>query len=202
MLPQYTNHQYILSAMKETVNTRALWNNAGIAGAALGLLTVSCMFIEQAVAGVQLKILVTATGIILWTVKFAGCILLMRFFMLRLCKNFDGVTSGITMKYGTMTAFLSALINSAVLLANMLFISPGIYEQQYDQIMQAYSGLLDANSMGMMEKMESALPKITFFTQLIYCFLYGTVLSLILSRYIPKQDPFAGYDSSENSRQA
>ena len=54
--------------------------------------------------------------------------------------------------------------------------------------------MLDSNSMAMLEKMEDAYPQIAFFSNLIYCFLYGTVLSAILSRNIPTRDPFANFE--------
>ena len=71
---------------------------------------------------------------------------------------------------------------------------------QFDQVMQMYSGMLDSNSLTMMENMRASYPQIAFFSQLIYCFLYGTLLSFILSRYIPK-DPFANYGTGEDGEQ-
>ena len=41
------------------------------------------------------------------------------------------------------------------------------------------------------------LPQITFISNLIYCFLYGMILSFILSRNIPSKDPFADYKPEE-----
>ena len=51
--------------------------------------------------------------------------------------------------------------------------------------------MLDSNSLAMLEKMEGSYPQISFFSNLIYCFLFGTVLSAILSRDIPSRDPFS-----------
>ena len=42
------------------------------------------------------------------------------------------------------------------------------------------------------EGMMDNLPIITFFSQWIYCFLYGSVLSSIMSRYIFLQKLFGG----------
>ena len=38
-------------------------------------------------------------------------------------------------------------------------------------------------------------PQTSFISTLGYCYLYGTALSAILSRYIPKTDPFADFNS-------
>ena len=180
--------------VKESVNSRILWNKAGTAGAVIGLSSAAFIFISQAVAGIPSTVAMFMTNALMWLIKFIGCIWLMMFFMKRLCSTVHGVTNATTLKFGVMTSLLSALIYSAVLLANMLFISADLTSQQFDQILQAYQGILDANSLTMMEKMESAYPQIAFFSQLIYCFIYGSVLSLILSRYIPSRDPFAGQD--------
>ena len=187
-------------AMKETVSTRILWNNAGKAGAVLGLTSAAVMFLNQLASGMSSTGLVLLASSVLWLVKFAGCIWLMRFFMQRLADRYDGVTGSTSFKYGMMIAFLSALIYSAVLLANMLFISADLTQQQFDQVMQAYAGILDANSISMMEKLENVYPQIAFFSQLVYCFMYGTILSLILSRFIPRNDPFAGYQEGPDEQ--
>ena len=67
-------------------------------------------------------------------------------------------------------------------------------------MMQMYSSMMDSNSMAMLEKMEDSYPQILFFSNLIYCFIYGTVLSAILSRSIPKNDPFASYGNEADEQ--
>ena len=66
-----------------------------------------------------------------------------------------------------------------------------------DTVMQAYAQFMDSNSLSQMDKMLAKMPQITFFSNLIYCFIYGTVLSAILSRNIPSRDPFADYRPEE-----
>ncbi|EJW96523.1 hypothetical protein EVA_15371 [gut metagenome] len=89
-----------------------------------------------------------------------------------------------------IASFLSALLFSGIQMANMLCISPDYYENSYRSLMQVYSKMLDSNTLGMMEQMLGNIDKITFFSTLIYCFIYGTVLSLILSMNIPARNPF------------
>lgn len=182
--------------MNETIDRRILWNNAGKAGAILGLATAALMFIDQALSGMQ------AAGLLLravvWAVRFVGCILLMRYFMQRLCARYSGVTNSDTFRYGMIIAFLSGLIYSAFVLANILVISPDLIDKQFDLIIQSYSSFLDANTLSSVEQMKSIYPQTAFFSQLIYCFLYGTALSAILSRYIPKTDPFADFTEAGN----
>ena len=116
------------------------------------------------------------------------------FFMKKLCSEFGEATNADTFKFGMATALLSALIYSAISLTNILFISPDLFSEQMSAAIQTYSSMLDSNSMAMLEKMEDSYPQISFFSNLIYCFLYGTVLSAILSRNIPARDPFANFE--------
>ena len=69
--------------------------------------------------------------------------------------------------------------------------------ENMDTVMQAYSQFMDSNTMAQMDKMMTKMPQITFFSNLIYCFIFGTILSLILSRNIPNKDPFANYKPDE-----
>lgn len=94
-------------------------------------------------------------------------------------------------------AFLSALVYSAISFADVAFISADFYAEQIDQVMQATASMMDSNTLNEMDKMMERLPQMTFFSNLIYCFIYGTLLSAILSRNIPSRDPFADYKPDE-----
>lgn len=182
--------------MGETINRTILWNNAGKAGAILGIANAALMFIDQALSGMH------AAGLLLralvWAIKFGGGIWLMKFFMTRLCTRYQGATNSDTLKYGMIISFLSGLIYSAFVLANILIISPDLIDAQFDLIIQYYSRHFDANTLSSIEKMKAVYPQTAFFSQLLYCFLYGTALSAILSRYIPKRDPFADFTGKDN----
>ena len=178
--------------MDHAMNTRTLWSKAAVSGAALGIF--SGIFIFLSAGGIKQPVLSGIVSFVLWAVKFAGCIWLMQFFMKRLCREYGSATNADTFKFGMMTALLSALIYSAINLANILFVSPDFFAAQMQEAIRSYSSMLDSNSMAMLEKMEDAYPQIAFFSNLIYCFLYGTVLSAILSRNIPVRDPFANFE--------
>ena len=60
-------------------------------------------------------------------------------------------------------------------------------------ILQQVEPTLDSNSMSALGKIIDRLPQITFFYNLTYCFVYGTVLASILSRSI-----FSKRAASEN----
>lgn len=177
--------------MNQDLTTRTIWGKAGVAGAALGIFSSIFIFLSMAIDGISSAVITGGISIVLWAVKFVGCILIMRHFMKRLCQEYEGVGNADTFRLGMITALLSALIYSAAYLANILFISPDVFAGQMESMTQMYAPMLDSNSMSVLQKMEDNFPQISFFSNLIYCAVYGTVLSAILSRNIPRRDPFA-----------
>lgn len=185
--------------MSQDITSKSIWNSAGISGAVLGIVSAGFMALSQMISGTSsASILTTVFSFIIWAAKFVACIWIMRFFMKKLCRDFPGVTGRETFRFGMLTALLSALIYSAIYLADILFINPGFFSAQLDSIRQMYSSILDSNSMRAMENMIENYSTISFFSTLIYCFIYGTVLSAILSKAIPSDDPFANYKDRDN----
>ena len=121
----------------------------------------------------------------------------MKFFMKKFASENGSVTNSDTFKLGMTMAFLSALVYAAFAFANVAFISPDLFEGQMEAIMQQMAPMMDSNTMSVLEKYQNNLAQITFFSNLIYCFLYGIILSFILSRNIPGKDPFADYKPAE-----
>ena len=81
--------------------------------------------------------------------------------------------------------------------ANMLYISADFYEQVFGTAIQQMSATLDSNSLAALEKVVDNIPQIAFFYNLLYCFIYGTVLSAILARNIGSKDPFTENTTDE-----
>ncbi|MBR5836705.1 MAG: DUF4199 domain-containing protein [Bacteroidales bacterium] len=184
--------------MEQNVIQKNMWNTAGKAGLFLGLAAAAFLFISQGLeqAGIP-AILKSILNFILWSAKFVGCIWIMKFFMKKSASENESVTNSDTFKLGMTMAFLSALVYSAFAFANVAFISPDLFEGQMEAIMQQMAPMMDSNTMSIMEKYQDNLAQITFFSNLIYCFLYGMILSFILSRNIPSKDPFADYKPAE-----
>ena len=118
---------------------------------------------------------------------------MMMFFMKKHVEAHPKLINRDTFNLGIATAFLSALVYSTAAFANVAFISGAELAEQMNMTMQQMSQLMDSNSMAMMDTLMQKLPQITFFSNLIYCTAFGTVLSFILSRNIPSRDPFANY---------
>ena len=186
--------------MDKNLSRGILWNKAAAAGLALGAVSSAYMFITQYLSSLGTSLWISGTNLILWSIKLIGCVWLMMFFMKKLCREYSQATNADTFKFGMLTALLSSLICSAIYLADVLFITPDLFSAQMDKMMQMYSSMMDSNSMAMLERMEDSYPQILFFSNLIYCFIYGTVLSAILSRSIPKNDPFASYGNEADEQ--
>ena len=176
-----------------------MWNAAGTAGLALGAVSAAYHFAGQMLSGDLSPAVLwqQIAAFLLWMVKFVACIWLMKFFMTKFAKDNDIVDNKIVFRMGALTALLSAIMFSGITLANMLYISADYYDTLYQTLAQQMSATLDSNSLSMLEKVIDNLPQIIFFYYLTYCFLFGTVLSAILSRNIPAKDPFADYKPDE-----
>ncbi|MGM9736756.1 MAG: DUF4199 domain-containing protein [Candidatus Cryptobacteroides sp.] len=167
-------------------------NTAAVAGLLLGAISTAYMFLTQFISTLEVHVFVsTLVNAILWCGKFAGCIWLMMYYMKKVARENPEATNGTTFRFGVLASLMSALIFAAASFANIAYISPDLMAEQFNAAMDVYSKLLDSNSLSMMEKMMERIPQISFFSNLIYCTIYGTILSGILSRNIPSRDPFA-----------
>lgn len=174
--------------MKETVNGKILWNDAGKAGLVLGGVVILYSLLVS-LAGMAGSLFGSLLSFLLWIVKFGGCLYLMRFFMIRLTLRYDGVTNRTTFGYGVRIALLSALVCSAYALCEIL-LHPDTIDQVFELIESQYASMMDSNMQNAMELFRQNYPAYTFFGNLIYCFLFGTVLAKIFSSNIPPKDPF------------
>ena len=187
--------------MRETINRKIIWNNAMKAGLVLALVSITYMFIGIPIAKISSGFISTVIVTILWLAKFIVCIWLMAFFMKKLVSDYDKVTNSHTFRYGMAIALLSAIVYAGMALVNAQFISHDELMTQLDQTFNSLSKMMDSNSREVMENIKGNYVQIMFFANFIWCFIYGTILSAILSSNIPSKDPFANYhkdDSTDN----
>ena len=109
----------------------------------------------------------------------------------------NSITNRETFRLGMATALLSSFVFSMISFVNVAFISADLFTEQIDAMMQQMAPMMDSNSLSMVDSYLENLPTITFISNLVYCFIFGTILSAILSRNIPSVDPFADYKSQE-----
>lgn len=188
--------------MENTNSRNNLWNKAGKAGLALGLISIAYMMISQLLASgaatTGKAFLISLLSLILWTAKFVGCIWLFRFCMKKYADAGTQVTNSDTFKFGMVVALLSALVYSAYYFAYVSFIAPDTIESTMSMVSEQYSAMMTDEAMDALESIN--IERVSFFFNLIYCFLFGTVLSAIFSRNIPSRNPFANWqDDSHDS---
>ena len=184
--------------MEQNVTQKNMWNMAGKAGLVLGLISTAYLFITQGLGQIEIPALVNSIlGFVLWAAKFIGCIWIMKFFMKKFVAENSKTSNSGTFRLGLAMAILSALVYSAAAFANVAFISPELFEQQMDMVMQQMGSMMDSNTQSLLETYMENLAQITFISNLIYCYVFGTILSFILSRNIPSKDPFAEYKPDE-----
>ena len=172
--------------MKNKMDNTAVWNEAGKGARYLGGLSVLCLSLKEVSALSGSNFLITAASIILWVVEFFGCILLMKRFMLDFRDKYEGVQMADTARLGRRMALLSGLLLAS---AQALFIMQMPQEEMnalVDQLSSAMS--MGASEREAMDGVIPRLPVLTFVFQWLYCYLYGTVLASILSRYIFMQE--------------
>lgn len=178
---------------------KTLWNEAGRVGFVFGGFSSLCLILKEASALTGSTFLVQAAAIILWAVEFFGCILLMKKYMLDLRDKYDGVTMVDTYRFGRRVGLLSGLILAAVdaiLIMKMPQDTVTSVMNELESALPAGMGRLSEDDMG---RIVDGLPLYTFIFQWLYCFLYGSLLSAIMSRYVFMQNFFqSGGDEPDN----
>ena len=171
-----------------------MWNKAAGNGLLLGLFTALCRIASQVIAlsGTASAGTAVLSGII-WLLQTGGCIWIMKFFMERLVRQYDGVDSRDTARYGRMLALTSSLVFAGIMLADIVYIFPETADTQLSLYRQLYGEQMDANMRSALKTIEDNYPKIMFFSTLIYSWLYGVILSAVLSLTIPGKDPFSRF---------
>ena len=170
------------------VDNNTIWNEAAKAGAWLGAVSIGCLLLKEGAAFSGSSFLIQAATIILWAVEFFGCILLMKKLMLDLRDRYEGVKIEHTYTLGKRAALLSGLLLASAQALIIMRMPP----EAVDELISQFTGSLTAAQKESVENMMDSLPLITFIFQWLYCYIYGTVLSSILSRYIFLQKLFGG----------
>lgn len=190
----------------ETISGKAIWNEATKAGLMFGLVSVAYNYISiylgSLVGSSFLLNFFASVGVwLLRVAKIVGLILLMRACMTRLTRNYIEVTNGDTFLLGIAISALSAIIVAGFTLLDCTVLLPTHYQDVMNQVMAELQPSMDANLRSAMEDVLSNFSGIMFWSTLFYCILYGVILSRILSKRIPAQDPFADFPHSDNPDQ-
>lgn len=174
-----------------TEKKNIMWESAGKAGLVLGGVSIVYLLLTMLLGKVAENgpaVLMGLVNGLLWLAKFIACIYLLRLFMRKFAAAEPEADRNRVFRFGMITALLSALLYSAFYLAYVSFIAPDTFSQALDIL--ADNPMMDSNSMSAVEEMIPRMPTISFFGNLIYCWLFGTILSAIFSASIRPQNPF------------
>ena len=176
--------------MKTDSNT--IWNEAAKAGLVLGGFSSLCLSLKELSTLSGSNILIQAVAIVLWAVEFFGCILLMKRYLILMRDRFNADIEDCR-SFGKRTALLSGLILASVQTVFILKMPP----ETLNEAVAAASASLGASARDQMDAALDALPMVTFLAQWFYCFIYGTILSSILTRYVIAEEIISGIDKSD-----
>ena len=168
-----------------SIDNKTIWNEAAKAGLLFGAVSVACLALKELAGLSGSSFLSQAAFIILWAVEFFGCILLMKKVQLDLRDKYEGIKMADTFLLGRRAALLSGLEPGDEVILPAVSQAMPMSASQQEQV----DGMLDK------------LPVLTFLFQWAYCYLYGTVLSSIMSRYIFLQKLFGGpFNGPQNNQ--
>ena len=174
--------------MSKTLDNTLLWNEAAKAGVLFGAVSAGCLLGKEAAGLSGSSFLMQAAAIILWVVEFFGCILLMKKVQLDLRDKYQDVKMEDTFRLGRRAALLSGLLLASAQALVILYTPQETIDTLIGELSQSMN--ITSTQQEQMEGVLDRLPVFTFLFQWLYCYLYGTVLSSIMSRYIFLQKLF------------
>lgn len=172
--------------MEQSTIRSNMWNEAAKYGLIFGAISTAYLYTGHLLAALGVSgSFGSVLGFALWAAKFVGCIKLMQHVMRKFKGDNPGADRSDIFKLGALIAALSALVYSIVTVADMLYIFPEYYRTVYGIVIEEYAKILPAHQMEDLKMMLTEAPKFSFIGNVIYCTIFGTVLSFILSRSYP-----------------
>lgn len=173
--------------MKKEFSSGISWNSAAVAGLLMACATIGADYITTLPArlgagGVLISYLLKCAKII-------ACIYVFRLLMLLFYNRFRTDYAKLQ-RYGLKIALFSSILVAGFSLVQILVINPDTMTQIMQEVGNTYQNMMDSNTMAVMEKMMTKLPAITFFSSLIYCYLWGWILSTTFARRLFPPDLF------------
>ena len=176
--------------MNRKLDDKTLWNEAAKAGAYFGAVSVGCLCLKELSLLSNVNLLITAASVILWVVEFFGCILLMKEVMLSLRNRYENAKITDTFKLGRRAALMSGLLLASAQAIFIMKMPEARMNEVIDTLMAGLPGVVNRDQV---EGALDSLPLVTFFSQWLYCYLYGTVLASVMSRYVFLQKLFGDF---------
>ena len=168
----------------ELLDSKTLRSEGAKAGLVFGTISGGYIFLSQWLSGMG-----DVGGIINFILelgKIIGLILLMRHYMIAFNTIYDKVDRRQTFRFGLYTAFFSAMITAACAYIAYAYVFPTAIQDVMETARQMLGSKMDSNTVRALEEMENSFPTYAFVSYGLWCLLYGTLLSFILSRTLPE----------------
>lgn len=182
----------------EKIDKSIIRSEASTAALLFGLISGGYDLLSPLIPHIQPAWLANIVSIVLWAAKFVGCIYLMKACMVRLSGKYEGVGSSELLRFGTLIALFSAIITAACSYVSLQYVYPNMLNDTLMAYQSQMGGMLDSNTRSALEQAGGQLPLISLFSNLIWCFVYGWILSRILSRNLGKEDFSDTKDNSDD----
>lgn len=171
--------------MKVSYARQDMVNAAGLGGIMLAVLPVLHYWVScqtYASDSLQNSTIFGAAMLLFWIAKLLIGFFLLRFIMVSFAAKYDGVTPQVAYLVGAFASMASGLILGAFSMAYHSFINPEYIDAVIETIKAAGLDNLSPGLDDALEKTSDSFPVGSFFANFFWCSLYGSVLSLILSR--------------------
>ncbi len=186
--------------MKKEFSSSVSWNSAAVAGLVMAVATIILDYLPTLVLTIGIKGFFGSFLVFLVKIaKIAACIYVFKVLMDRFNRDVNTDYAGLQ-RYGLKVALFSSILVAGFSLAQILVINPEMMTQMIQEVQNTYQNMMDSNTMAAMDKMLSKLPVITFFSSLIYCYLWGWILSTVFARKLFPVNAFGERDEDERNQ--
>lgn len=131
----------------------------------------------------------TIISILLWLVKFVGCLGLLYYFVKEYSKQRESFTYKEGFSYGFKICLLSSVVLAAFNFLQYAVLFPESMQTAMEQVIMAMQSS-NPDAADAMERYQSKLPQLVSVVTLFYYTVFGLITSAIIANYTKKGDIF------------
>ena len=156
------------------------WRTAAINALLLSIITIVVSLIQVVFKPG------TVLSILLWIIKFIGCLALLYYFMKEFGKELESFSYKDGFNYGFKICLLSSIVLAAFNILQYAILFP---ESLQDAVEQVAMAMQSANPAGAeaIERYQAKLPQIITVTSFFYYTVFGLIASAIIANYTKKE---------------
>lgn len=129
----------------------------------------------------------TFISILLWIFRFGFSIWLLFKFMKEWASNFEEFTYGNGVSFGFLTCTFSSMIVAVARWVSISFLNNEALQMAMQEAMERFEEQGNTQVIETMDSIMGNMPVIALFSTLLYCVIYGLILSSILASFCKKE---------------